>query len=454
MRPFLSFRGRIGPGRYALLALGLILSQYALVAAIYSRAGAPVFNDADSWILPLRALAQLPGLSPWAAGFGFAFWLMATWVLASLSFRRANRAGYGYLLAILSVVPGLQIGAIILLAVLPGRSDSLGEERPIGMNAAHVLQGALAGMSIIVLAVLISTVTFGAYGWGLFMMTPFLAGLTTAYLANRDVVLPGGRTMLLVMASAALGTLALIMCALEGLVCVLLASPLGAAFAAMGGTFGRALAEIGHKRGKPLLSVAFLPALFALEAAVPPAVHIDLSNSIEIDAPPSAVWKTITADAPIDPPAWAIAAADFAYPISSRLLGRGTGAERIGEFSTGIAHERVTEWAPSRRLSFVVLTQPPMMEEMSPYRRVHAPHVRGYFTTTRTSFELRPLGRNRTRLTITDSHLLRLDPALYWEPMARWAIAQNVSHVLRSIKRRAEGRWADRVPLSLSPGKA
>jgi hypothetical protein len=65
-------------------------------------------------------------------------------------------------------------------------------------------------------------------------------------------------------------------------------------------------------------------------------------------------------------------------------------------------------------------------------------HVLGHFTTISTSFELQPLGRNRTRLTITDSHILRLDPALYWAPLARWVIGKNVSFVLQSIKHRAE----------------
>jgi len=438
VRLFPSFRGRISPARYAFAITGLILSQYGMVAAIYFGSGLPIPDDADFWLLPLRSLAQLPGLSPWAAGLGFTFWLTVAWVLAALSFRRASPAGYP--LAILTVVPGFQIGAILLLAILPGKPDTVDEEQPIGTNFAHVVQGTLAGVGIIVLAVLISAVTFGAYGWGLFVMTPLLAGLTTSYLANRDVALPCGRTTMLVMAAAALGTLVLIMCALEGLICVLIASPLGALVAAVGGAFGRELAAIGHKRGKPLLSVAFLPALFALEATIPPAVPIELSDSIEIDAPPSIVWKAVTSDEAIGPPVWAIAEAGFAYPIRGRMLGSGVGAERIGLFSTGVAHERVTEWVPSRRLSFTLLNQPPMMEEMSPYRRVHAPHVQGYFTTTRTSFELQQLGRDRTRLTIADSHMLRLDPALYWEPLARWAIAKNVAHVLQSIKHRAEAK--------------
>ena len=73
--------------------------------------------------------------------------------------------------------------------------------------------------------------------------------------------------------------------------------------------------------------------------------------------------------------------AGLAYPIRGQLLGQGIGAIRLGEFSTGTARERITEWMPGRRLAFAVLTQPPAMEEMSPYRRVHSPHVQGYFET-------------------------------------------------------------------------
>ena len=438
MRLLPSFRGPITPIGYALAAPALVLSQHLAVAAFYACFRAPLRADAEFWLLPLRRLAELPDLPPWAAAIGFAFCLAVSWVLAALSFRRADRVGYAYLLAALAIVPGVQIGAISVLALLQGQQEESDAPRAVGINTAHVLQGVLAGISIIVLAVLISAVTFGAYGWGLFVMTPLLVGFTTAYLANRDVALPRGQTTLVVLAAAGLGTLALIMCALEGLACVLLASPLGALVAGMGATFGKALAEVGHRRGKPLLCVALLPCLFALEAAVPPAIPIDLSQSIDIDAPPAAVWDAVTIDAPLGPPPWPVAKAGFAYPISGRLVGTGIGAERIGVFSTGIARERVTEWVPGRRLSFALLSQPPMMEEMSPYRRVHAPHVSGYFITTRTSFALEPLVGGRTRLTITDAHLLRLDPALYWEPMARWAIEQNVRRVLDSIKNRAE----------------
>ena len=438
MRNFTTFRGKISPAAYALAAPTLILSQHLLVALLHRTAAVPLVVDAGFWLLPMRRLADMPSLSPWTAAAAFAFSLVVTWAVAMLSFRRAARSGYGYVLAATSIVPVLQIGAIALLAVAPVRAFDPEPEEAEGANMAHVVQGVLAGVAIIVLAVLISAVTFGAYGWSLFVMTPFLVGITTAYLANRSVALTLGRTFGLVMAAVALGTMALVMFALEGLVCILLAAPLGSVAALVGGALGRAVAAIGHRRGKPLLSVTLLPAMFALEAAMPPSVAITMEQTIDIYAPPSAVWRAVVSDEPIGPPPALVAEGGFSYPIGGKLLGEGVGAVRLGEFSTGVARERVTDWQPGRRLAFVVESQPPMMEEMSPYRRVHAPHLSGYFETSATAFDLKPLPGGKTRLSVRASHALRIDPALYWEPMAKWAISQNVDRVLHSIKARAE----------------
>ena len=56
-----------------------------------------------------------------------------------------------------------------------------------------------------------------------------------------------------------------------------------------------------------------------------------------------------------------------------------------------------------------------------------------------TSFELRSLPTGKTRLVAQATHRLRIDPALYWEPLARWGIKMNVTRVLESIKDAAEG---------------
>lgn len=459
LQRLLPLRGPVGALRFAVLAPLLLFSQHLVVAVLYAIADEPLHADALFWLLPLRHLIQLPAISPWASALTFAFSLLVAWGLAILSYRRAAQSSLGLVLAALSIVPGLQLASVLILAVLPVRAPDV-EEPPRGINVAHVLQGLLAGMAIVVLAVLLSAVTLGSYGWGLFIATPFLVGLTTAYLANRDAALPKGMTLPVVLAAAALGVLALLMFALEGFMCIVLIIPLGALMATLGGALGRKLAEAGHRRGRPLLSVAILPLVFLTEAALPPSVTITTHRTIEVSASASRVWQALTSDAPIAGEARLVALAGFAYPIKGRLLGSGVGATRLGTFSTGIARERVTAWEPGKRLAFVVIDQPAMMEEMSPYRRVHAPHLHGYFVTDTTTFELTPLRSGGTRLAARSTHRLRIDPALYWEPLARWAIGMNVTRVLESIKGAAEnpvtpvrhgraGKWPDTTAIAV-----
>lgn len=435
-----AFAGVTRPRRYALLAPVLLLVPHAAVALLLRARGTPLIADAGFWLLPLRRLAMSPDLPPEDAGIAFAVALMAAGALALLSFRRANWSGAGYALAAVMVVPAAQIAAVAMLALLPRfeQRDGPGSALAPGSDTAHVVQGVLAGVAIIVAAVLISALTFGSYGWSLFVATPFLVGVTTGYLANRRLLLSGRATARLVLIAAALGTAALVALAIEGFVCILLAAPLGTVAALIGGASGRAVAKVGHGGGKPLASVALLPALFALEAATPPDLPITARASIEVTASPGAVWSALTGDKPIKSEPGLVRAAGLAYPLRGRLIGHGVGAIRLGEFSTGVARERVSEWVPGHRLAFQVLTQPPAMEEMSPYRRVRAPHVQGYFKTGRTSFTLVPLPGGRTRLDVEAQSILRVEPVLYWEPLARLAIRVNLSRVLDDLRGKAE----------------
>lgn len=440
MRKLLSFEGHVSPLFYALAAPALLLSQNLMVALCYRWRGAALDGDAWFWLLPLRRLAQMPGLTATQAAVVFALGFVVAWSLAALSFRRAAWSGRGRWLSAFAIFPALQIIVIALLAVMPRRRGEPEARRADDVDLANVMRGVLAGVAIIVAAVLISALTLGAYGWGLFVATPFVVGMTTGYIVNRRTPQTGGRTMSHVLAAGALGGLALLMLALEGFMCIILVAPLGLAAAALGGAFGRAIAMFGHDGNKPLMSVAILPALFALEASMPPAIPIDTAETIDIAASPDAVWRAITSEQPIGLSPGLPGVAGLAYPVRSRLLHEGVGATRLGVFSTGTAVERVTEWKPGRLLAFTVLSQPPAMEEMSPYRHLHTPHLTGYVVTGDTRYMLSPLRDGGTRLTLQAQTVLRIDPIAYWEPIARWAFRMNVRRVLSSAKLRAEGQ--------------
>ncbi len=302
----------------------------------------------------------------------------------------------------------------------------------------QVVAGTLSGVAIILVAVAVSAIVFRAYGWGLFVLTPFVVGVTTGFLVNRQELQTTKATNALVLLSAALGSFGLILFALEGLVCLILAAPLGALVAIAGGALGRRAARIGKGPMGPLYSIALLPAMFALDALYPPAVIMVTDESILIEASAPQVWQAVTSDEPIREPATLVGLLGLAYPERAHFSGRGVGAIRTGYFSTGEAREQITDWNEGRLLGFMVLSQPPAMKEMSPYRHVHAPHVVGYFETGETQFEIQPLGELQTRLTIRAAHRLRIDPVVYWEPIARWAASSNTRRVLRDLKTKSE----------------
>jgi hypothetical protein len=394
--------------------------------------------DLEFWLTPLSSALSIYSLPPvWGAAV-FAYFLLVAWLLALMSFKLAQRTNRGFVLAVLSVVPVVQLGAILLNAVLPAGDAVDDMEQSHATSAKNMTMGLIAGIALVVLAVLISAVTFGAYGWGLFVMTPFLVGMTSGYLVNEQSDLGASTTMKLAIAAAGLGSLALVVLALEGLVCIILAAPLAIPLVMLGGVLGRQLAIARQDRRNPLVSVAIMPMIFMLEAAMPPEAPIVTQYEIEIAAPAERVWQALISSEPIAPAPGLPALAGLAYPIKGTLKGEGLGATRTGTFSTGTATEVVTEWKPNKLLAFRVEDEAPAMEEMSPYRRVHAPHVEGYFITGETRFVLVPLAGNRTRLKIASQHLLRIDPVPYWEPIARLAIHENVSRVLADIKVKSE----------------
>jgi hypothetical protein len=447
-RPLLD--GGIGRLTYAVAAPAAFLSQHAILTVASAALGQRLDLDAGFWLLPVASFAEIPDLSPGVAALAFVANLGTAALLAMLAFRRASASRQGYALVPLVVVPVVQVVALFALAAIPvSAEDECTAPPEAHANAFAVVQGMLAGMALILFGVTVSALAFGAYGWGLFVFTPFAVGLTTAYLANRNGPIDGRRSQLLVLAAAALGSLMLVAVALEGLICILLAAPLGAPVALLGGAMGRALAIRGGGSA-PLACVAVLPLIFAVEAALPPSVVIRSTASIDIAAPPAKVWRALVSGEEIRPAPGLPFRLGLAYPIRARLLGQGVGAERIGVFSTGIARERITEWQPERRLAFALLSQPPVMAELSPYANVHAPHVRGYFETRATGFTLLPLPGGGTRLVADAEHVLRLDPVLYWEPVARWAIARNLERVLADLRTRAEQAGTRPLPVTAS----
>lgn len=373
------------------------------------------------------------------------------WVTAALTARRLRAIGLPAGLALLVLVPWVNWLVFLILALLPSRGASeaprpagrlkAGLDRVIPASASgSAAFGLLLTSAVGVLVTLFSVQAIGQYGWVLFVAAPFALGTVAAlvygYHRPRDLAGCVGVSML----SVAFLGLALLMFAVEGLVCLLMAAPIGAAMAALGGVLGYFL----QRRGGPTSATAAvlllaLPLLMGAEAASPgrPPL-IAVRTTVEVDAPPATVWRHVVAFSELPTPTDPLFRLGVAYPMRAEIRGHGVGAVRHCVFSTGPFVEPITVWDEPRLLKFDVTAQPPAMRELSPYGAIEAPHLDHFLVSRGGQFLLTPLPGGRTRLEGTTWYHHKIWPAAYWQLYSDAIIHAIHTRVLTHIRARAE----------------
>ena len=270
---------------------------------------------------------------------------------------------------------------------------------------------------------------------GLFVATPFVMGAVSAFAFNRGGPRPAGTTVLVAVGAVLLAGGAVLLFALEGALCLMMAAPLGVALASMGAFLGRALAVRLPSRPAGVAALMLpLPLFAGIDVAQPPPRVREVVTVVEVDAPPQAVWPNVVAFSSLqEPPLW-VFRLGIAYPQRATIDGRGVGAVRRCEFSTGAFVEPITAWDEPVRLGFDVAAQPPPMQELSPYRHVLAPHLDGYLQVRSGEFLLVPLPGGRTRLEGRTRYEMRVFPAAYWSLWSDALIHAIHTRVLEHIR--------------------
>ena len=430
MRFPMAFQGKMRRLPYALATFAVFFGQHLASLIALKAQGSQADLHWYFYLMPLRSLAKSGQASDVMLGLALMVFLLAAWGLAALAFRRAADANLSGWIAAFALAPAIQIAVILFLCLAPSRSAASLQhaELPNGWAAA---QGVIVGTGVTLSAVAMGTLLFGSYSHGVFVVAPFVIGAATAFIANRHGDVGASHTSKVVAIALLLGGIILVAAAVEGIVCLILAAPLGLGVALVGGMLGRAIALQSRRTvHKTVSAFTLLPLVFATETVLPAITTFDTRATVEINASPETVWKAIVAMETIERPMALPFRLGVAYPLRGEVIGEGVGASRIGEFSTGTAVERVTEWIPNSRLAFKVVRDVPAMRELSPYEHVHAPHVIGYFHTTNTSFDLSPKQNGRTEIVERTSHSLKLEPILYWLPLARWVVQRNNLRVL------------------------
>lgn len=369
------------------------------------------------------------------------------WTGMALTVRRLRSAALPVPLAALFFVPFINLLFVLLLAGMPARDEREAPapflDRLIPRSSAGAAAGAaLAGGVLGLLLTRLSTSSLRVYGSALFVGAPFVLGLTASLLYAHHRRRSYAECVAAGMMAVAFAGLAVLAAAVEGVICLAMAAPLALALALMGATLGYLiqLRPGGQAPARALgLVLLALPALMGAEkAAGVGSAALPLRTSVEVDAPPAAVWRNVVEFAELPPPAHPIFKLGFAYPVRATIEGKGVGAVRRCEFTTGAFVEPITAWDEPRRLAFSVSSQPSPMTETSWYPDIHPAHLDDFLVSEGGEFLLEELPGGRTRLTGTTWYRHAIAPSWYWKPMSDFVIHRIHERVLAHVKSLSE----------------
>jgi uncharacterized membrane protein YhaH (DUF805 family) len=453
---FLEFcRGRSDRRSYALWGAGLFFLKWNLdrliAGGIFHKAWLPW-----SYLSPTGTLSYP---SPWRDDRELALALallsmpfVVTGVL--LTIRRLRDAGWPVWLTALFFVPFVNLTFFLTLSLLPSQPIIPSSGAADGwLRRMFTFRSATASAAVAVLltvALVVPLVALGSlvlknYGWGLFVGVPFVSGFLGAVLHGQAAPRTWGGCASVGLLVVVIAGGVLVLLAVEGVICVLMAAPLAVPLVLFGSSVGYAVQrEQWNRRANRSVALysgawVLLPLLLAAEVREPrETALLGVTTSEEIAAPPAVVWRHVVEFSELPPPRELVFRSGIAYPVRARIEGRGVGAVRRCEFSTGPFVEPITVWDQPRRLAFDVVAQPEPMRELSPYRAIHPPHLDGFFRSRRGEFRLTELPGGRTRLDGTTWYEQRLWPAPYWQTWSDWLVHTIHARVLQHIKAEAE----------------
>jgi hypothetical protein len=235
----------------------------------------------------------------------------------------------------------------------------------------------------------------------------------------------------------------LFLAAIEGAICIIMATPIALAIGSLGGIAGglAARSRILSSRSTTLC-LAVLPLLlpgFEMQRTAPLDTRT-VSTSIRIHAPAAVVWNNVKTVPRIDhseiQPTWTHAIG-FPLPVEATLDHDGVGGVRHATFEGGLLFvETIDEWEPGQRIGFTIAADtahipPTTLDE-------HVTIGGRFFDVLDGEYRLEPLANGDILLHLRSRQRLNTDFNAY---AALWtdAVMRNLQQsILEVVKHRCE----------------
>lgn len=444
LRLWFGVSARVNPLEYALSGIILMFVKYS-IEAIFTWRYTGFIMTLWNFMNPLLSVrTEILRPAPEWVGWAIVVWTLPfLWIAISMSVRRVADAGGSPWCGLVVLVPVVNLFFMLAMCLIPSRSGTHWMPRRTPSSGERHFSDNLLGIggSLVVGAamVLVSIFWFKTYGASLFLGTPVLMGATSSYIANRKYSRSYLKSISIGMMGIFIACLALLLLALEGFICIFMAVPLLFPLGALGGIIGKAIAESTRRSDRDLLmAIAAFPLLAGLEWMTSRTPEYEVMTAVEIDASPEVIWQHIVDFPDLQEPEQWYFRYGIACPKRARIRGKGVGATRYCEFTTGTFVEPITVWDAPHRLGFDVTDQPAPMFELSPYRHIHPPHLHGYLRSNHGEFLLKPLSNGRTRLEGHTWYVFQMYPQWYWTLWSDMLIHRIHSRVLMHVKHLSE----------------
>lgn len=259
-----------------------------------------------------------------------------------------------------------------------------------------------------------------------FILVPFGMGVIAMWFWRRNPELLSARPMLVLINTA----IAIMLSAFfmgEGVICLIIVSPLLFGFMFFGVLFGNYIFNDDKKTLRvsaiSLYLILFFVDIFSFHG------HSNIvSDETIVNAPPGVVWKYV-AEHPVNtskPDYW-LFTAGLPCPMQSTVSGHAVGDERKCIFSNGATFDEViVESVPDSVFTFDIVKQP------------EDPEIIGHINIERGQFILTPRADGTTLLTGNSWYTLKVYPAWYYDLWAVDITRQVHIRVMNHIKQLAE----------------
>jgi hypothetical protein len=243
--------------------------------------------------------------------------------------------------------------------------------------------------------------------------------------------------------AVSLSSLALLVTAIEGAICLIFATPITLVCGSIGGIAAGLAGRHRYRHGRATtFCLAVLPlALCAIEAQFDgPLSMRTVNTSVVIHAPAAVVWKNVKTVPRIDHaeihPTWTHAIG-FPLPVEATLDHDGIGGVRHATFEGGLLFvETINEWEPGQRIGFTIAADtahipPTTLDE-------HVTIGGRFFDVLDGEYRLEPLANGDILLHLQSRQRLNTDFNAY---AALWtdAVMRNLQEsILEVVKHRCE----------------